>query len=78
MRYVYQPVETLHVLLITTKNPNIVEDLETLRLLDRVLPEYSPRYGVVDGESVMEAAFDIIYSFDEVLDWGGMRESVDL
>lgn len=78
VRYVYQPVETLYVLLITTKNSNIVEDLETLRLLGKILPEYTPRYGVVDEESVMEAAFEIIYSFDEVLDWGGLRENVDL
>lgn len=78
VRYVYQPVETLYVLLITTRNSNIVEDLETLRLLGKILPEYSPRYGVVDEESVMESAFDIIYSFDEVLDWGGMRENIDL
>lgn len=78
VRYVYHPVETLYVLLITTKNSNIVEDLETLRLLGKILPEYSPRYGVVDEESVMEAAFEIIYSFDEVIDWGGHRENVDL
>lgn len=78
VRYVYQPVETLYVLLITTKNSNIVEDLETLRLLGKILPEYTPRYGVVDEESIMEAAFEIIYSFDEVLDWGGLRENVDL
>ena len=78
VRYVYQPVETLYVLLITTKNSNIVEDLETLRLLGKILPEYSPRYGVVDEESVMEASYEIIYSFDEVLDWGGLRENVDL
>lgn len=78
VRYVYQPVETLYVLLITTKNSNIVEDLDTLRLLGKILPEYSPRYGVVDEESVLEAAFEIIYSFDEVIDWGGLRENVDL
>lgn len=78
VRYVYQPVETLYVLLITTKNSNIVEDLETLRLLSKILPEYSPRFGVVDEESVMEAAFEIIYSFDEVIDWGGLRNNTDL
>lgn len=78
VRYVYQPVETLYVLLITTKNSNIVEDLDTLRLLGKILPEYAPRYGVVDEESVMEASFEIIYSFDEVIDWGGLRENVDL
>jgi len=78
VRYVFQPVESLYVLLITTKSSNIVEDLETLRLLAKVLPEYSPRYGVVDEETVIEASFEIICSFDEVIDWGGARESVNL
>eukprot|EP00183_Erythrolobus_madagascarensis_P000348 CAMPEP_0185847730 /NCGR_PEP_ID=MMETSP1354-20130828/2891_1 /TAXON_ID=708628 /ORGANISM="Erythrolobus madagascarensis, Strain CCMP3276" /LENGTH=588 /DNA_ID=CAMNT_0028548059 /DNA_START=197 /DNA_END=1963 /DNA_ORIENTATION=- len=78
VRYVYQPVESLYVLLITTKSSNIVEDLETLRLLGKILPEYSPRYGVVDEETVLEASFEIICSFDEVIDWGGGREAVNL
>lgn len=32
-RYVYQPLENLIVLVVTTKSSNIIEDLETLHLL---------------------------------------------
>lgn len=37
VRYLFQPMETLFILLITTKNSNIVEDLDTLRLLAKVV-----------------------------------------
>ena len=38
MRYVYQPIESLYLLILTNKTSNIVEDLETLRLFTKVRP----------------------------------------
>ena len=35
VRYVYQPIENLFLLLVTNKASNIVQDLETLRMLSK-------------------------------------------
>ncbi len=39
IRYLYQPVENIFVLLVTTRGSNIVRDLETLRLFSKIVPE---------------------------------------
>lgn len=39
VRYIYQPIEQLFLLLITNKTSNILEDLETLRLLAKTVQE---------------------------------------
>ena len=47
----------------TNKGSNILEDLETLRLLAKVVPEYVPS---MDEEGVSAAAFELLFAFDEV------------
>eukprot|EP01133_Synstelium_polycarpum_P007781 gene7781-9130_t len=66
IRYVYQPLESLYLVLVTNKNSNILEDLETLHLLAKLVPEYSS----FEEADVSRRAFDIIFSFDEVIAMG--------
>jgi hypothetical protein len=76
VRYVYQPLENnLYLLLVTTKASNIVEDLGTLRLLAKVVPDVA---GGLQEHAINEHAFDLIFAFDEVLTAGGYKEEVTL
>jgi len=73
IRYVYQPLESLYIVLITNKNSNILEDLETLHLLAKLVPEYAN----FDEHDISRKAFELIFTFDEVIAMG-YKERVNL
>jgi len=67
VRYVYQPMDNLYLLLITNRASNIVEDLETLRLLSKVVPSVAGSMTAsLTEDEVMEKSFDLLFAFDEV------------
>lgn len=78
VRYVYQPMDNLYLLLITNRASNIVEDLETLRLLSKVVPAVAGTTSNISEDQVLEYSFDLLFAFDEVLTAGGYREPITL
>lgn len=75
VRYVYQPMGSLYLLLVTNRSSNILEDLETLRLLAKVVQDSCQIQ--VNEEHVLKHALDIVFAFDEVISFGH-RENVTL
>lgn len=67
VRYLYQPMESMYLVLVTNKSSNILEDLETLRLCGKVVPEY---VDAMEEEEVAASAFDLLFAFDEVISLG--------
>lgn len=75
VRFVYQPLEAHYLVLITSKASNILQDMETLRMLTRVVAEYG---GPTDDPvSLQDNALEILLAFDEVVSLG-YRESVNM
>ncbi|CDI85770.1 coatomer delta subunit, putative [Eimeria praecox] len=74
VRYVYQPVENLYLVLITTKSSNIFEDLGTLRMFETCGETHGN--GSLE-DSVAAHAFDIVFMLDELIS-GGYREALTL
>jgi hypothetical protein len=58
----------MYLLLVTNRGSNILEDLDTLRLLSKLIPEYAGPE--VDEEAVAAAAFDLVFAFDEAISLG--------
>lgn len=57
----------LYLVLITNRQSNILEDLDTLRLLSKIVPEFTAS---LDEEEVVAQAFELVFAFDEVISQG--------
>ncbi|KAJ7155391.1 hypothetical protein C8R43DRAFT_884630, partial [Mycena crocata] len=75
VRYVYQPLEDLYILLITNKASNILQDIETLHLLARVVSDMCR--SAAESE-VITRAFELLGAFDEVVGLGYREGAVGL
>jgi len=78
VRYLYQPLDNLYILLITNRASNIIEDLETLKLLSKVIPDTIGSANNLSEEKISDKCFDLIFAFDEVITTGGYKEPITL
>jgi len=74
VRYVYQPLEELFMVLITNKNSNILQDIETLNLFVRAISDYCH---TINTHEIEEMAFELSSVFDEIVNLG-YREYVSI
>ncbi|KAL1408475.1 coatomer subunit delta [Vanrija albida] len=74
VRFVYQPFEELYVLLITNKGSNILQDINTLQLLVRLISSLTP---AMSEAAILHHSFDLLCAFDEVVSLG-YKEQVTL
>ncbi|OLL27018.1 Coatomer subunit delta [Neolecta irregularis DAH-3] len=74
VRYVYQPLEELYMLLITNRHSNILQDIGTLHLFASLVTSLCRS---CDERDILNNSFDLLSAFDEVVSLG-YRESVSL
>lgn len=79
VRYIYQNLmDNIYLLIITNRASNIIEDLETLRLLSKVVPDIAGATNNLSEDKISDKCFELIFAFDEVITIGGYREPINL
>ena len=75
VRYVYQPLEeSLYMILITNKQSNILQDIDSLHLFAQVVGNVCKS---IDEREILKNVFDLMSAFDEVVSLG-YRENLSL
>ena len=80
MRFVYMPVDELYVVLLTPPLSNIIQDIDTLQLIGRIVSETCAAAGgrgAAGEQDVLRNSFELLSSFDEVVSLG-YRERVGI
>lgn len=75
VRYIYHPLDSYYIVLITNKLSNILQDMDTLQFLVKVL--HDNMGNITDEQIIRENIFNVIVAFDEIITLG-YRENVNL
>ena len=74
VRYVYQPLDELYMVLITNRQSNILQDIDSLHLFAQVTSSICRS---LDEREISRNAFELISAYDEVVNLG-YRENLTL
>ncbi|ETI20047.1 hypothetical protein G647_09062 [Cladophialophora carrionii CBS 160.54] len=74
VRFVYQPLDELYLVLITNKQSNILQDIDSLHLFGQVVTSICKK---TDEREILRNAFDLLSAFDELVTMG-YRENLSL
>ena len=73
-RYIFIPIKSLYLILITTKNSKIIKDTEILKLIYRLIQDLCSQ---INSESLVKNSFEIMLGIDDIITLG-YRKSVTL
>ncbi|KAL6707475.1 coatomer subunit delta [Coniothyrium glycines] len=74
VRYVYQPLDELYMVLITNLQSNILQDINSLHLFAQVVSSICKS---VDEREILKNAFELLTAFDEIVTLG-YRENLTM
>jgi len=74
VRYVYQPLDELYMVLITNLQSNILQDIDSLHLFAQVVTSTCKS---LDEREILKNAFELLSAFDELVNLG-YRENLTL
>ncbi|ODV94012.1 hypothetical protein PACTADRAFT_35751 [Pachysolen tannophilus NRRL Y-2460] len=67
VRYVYQPLEDVYIVLITNRHSNILQDIDTLHLVTETITSL---IRTIDEREIFENCFQILSALDEIVNLG--------
>lgn len=74
VRFVYQPLDELYMVLITNRQSNILQDIDSLHLFAQVVTSICKK---LDEREILRNAFELLSAFDELVTLG-YRENLSL
>lgn len=74
VRYLFIPIENLYLVLITSKNSNIIDDIEIIKLVYRLLQDIC---GTISEDEIKSNAYELMLGMDDLVSLG-FREGVTI